>query len=196
MHPSYTSSSSVRITRAPLVAAAVGGRPQQENPYVYRPKSYSRKRTAPEAEIRVSGGPPVRKAKLLLKQEFKGDGGNSLDAAFIDASLEDKTAPFFTFNNKNGRIEIEDDFRLPIGGHFLQRAKKNPQLSSKIEIVSTNNEKIQISIHEGLLKANTNHSKQEQSLDGIVNPFNSSLKDHYSMVIPFIRDYRSGYTPI
>jgi hypothetical protein len=53
-----------------------------------------------------------------------------------------------------------------------------------------------VPIHEALLKANTNHSKVEQSMDGIVNPFDSNLKKYYSDRITFVRDYKSGYTPI
>jgi precorrin-3B methylase len=46
------------------------------------------------------------------------------------------------------------------------------------------------------MKANTNHSKSEQTLEGIINPFNSKLKKQFSETIEFIRDYKSGYTPI
>jgi len=46
-------------------------------------------------------------------------------------------------------------------------------LSHKIEIVSTDNNKLLIPIHESILKANSNHIKQEQSLDGVVNPVNT-----------------------
>jgi hypothetical protein len=74
----------------------------------------------------------VKKTKLQNKQEFKADEGNSLDYTFIEASLEDRTTPFFIFKDESSKIEMEDNFRLPIGGQFQQKAKKNPQLSSKI----------------------------------------------------------------
>ena len=78
----------------------------------------------------------------------------------------------------------------------LSHEKLNPLLSERIDIVSTDNKKVSVPIHQGLLKANTNHSKQEQNLEGIVNPFNSKLKDHFSHNTEFIRDYKSGYAPI
>lgn len=61
-------------------------------------------------------------------------------------------------------MEEEGTFALPLKIELSHKARKNPQLANKIEIVSTDNSKLLISIHEGLLKANTNHSKQEQSL--------------------------------
>ena len=69
-------------------------------------------------------------------------------------------------------------------------------MSHRIEIVSTDNHKLQVPIHESLLKANTSHSKQEKSLDGVVNPFDRELRDTYSQQISFTKDYKSGYTPI
>jgi hypothetical protein len=77
-------------------------------------------------------------------------------------------------------MEQESSFSLPLNLEIINKARKNPQLSNKIEIVSTDNNKLLVSIHEGLLKANTNHSKQELSLEGIVNPINSRLKKQFS----------------
>ena len=93
-------------------------------------------------------------------------------------------------------MQEEVAFQLPLKMGTPSKKNLNAQLSHKIEIVSTDNEKILIPIHQGLLKANTNHSKNEQNLEGIVNPFNSSLKKHFSEEIDFARDYKSGYTPI
>ena len=86
--------------------------------------------------------------------------------------------------------------QLPLKLATSDKVRKNPLLSHQIDIVSTDNEKISISIHEGLLKSNMNHSKQEQTLEGIVNPFNAKLKKQFSDKIQFVRDYKSGYTPI
>lgn len=93
-------------------------------------------------------------------------------------------------------MKEEAFFSLPLKAEESEKSKLNAQLSHKIEIVSTDNEKILIPIHHGFLKANTNHAKQEKTLEGIVNPFNSKLKRHFSDTIQFARDYKSGYTPI
>lgn len=59
----------------------------------------------------------------------------------------------------------------------------------EIEIVSCENTKMKVKIHDGLLKANTSHSKAEQALQGeiISNPFNQELKAKYCELIPFIK---------
>lgn len=48
-------------------------------------------------------------------------------------------------------------------------------LENEIDIISNQNKKISVPIHDGLLKANTNHEKLEKDehfLSKVVNPFN------------------------
>jgi hypothetical protein len=76
-------------------------------------------------------------------------------------------------------MKDESSFCLPLKLEQCSSDRLNTQLSHKIEIVSTDNEKILIPIHQGFLKANTNHSKQEKSLEGVVNLFDIGLKKHF-----------------
>lgn len=76
---------------------------------------------------------------------------------------------------------------------------KNEMLCSQIEIVSCQNAKMQVDIHDSLLKANTNHgskASEDNFFESVPNPYDVAGKKHYSGAIPFMRDYKSGYTPI
>ena len=57
-------------------------------------------------------------------------------------------------------MQQEASFTLPLKLDTYEQRPLNPQLSHRIEIVSTDNHKLAVPIHEGLLKANTSHSKQ------------------------------------
>lgn len=69
----------------------------------------------------------------------------------------------------------------------------------QIAIVSNENEKIDVIIHDGVLNSNISHpkvNKDEHYLQGVVNPFDYNLKNHYLQTTTFQRDYKSGYAPI
>jgi hypothetical protein len=44
-------------------------------------------------------------------------------------------------------MEAEESFSLPLPIEITSKARRNPQLSNKIEIVSTDNSKLMVSIH-------------------------------------------------
>lgn len=197
VHPAYHSDSAIRLTRRPLPHPLTRSLP--DNPYLYKPKSYSRKREPPQDRPSPAHTPPPPNKKFRPSPPLQPifNSLNTLDSSLIETALRDQEPTFFSWpSGESFRKEGGSTFRLPLGTEVSSKARRNPQLSNKIEIVSTDNSKLLISIHEGLLRANTNHSKQEQSLEGIANPFNARLKTHFSNTIPFIREYRSGYAPI
>ena len=72
-------------------------------------------------------------------------------------------------------------------------------IKNEIMIVSNKNQKIQASIHEGLLLANTSHAKltkDQHFLKNVVNPFDYERRDYYLRNIKFEKDYKNGYAPI
>jgi hypothetical protein len=124
-------------------------KPHQENPYVYKPKSYSRKRTNPEEPSLTHTPPPTNKK---FKQSPPAPNNfntlNHLDERAIMKAIQDNNSSFFSWaDGESCPMENENNFTLPLAIEVPLKARRNPQLSNKIEIVSTDNTKIQISIH-------------------------------------------------
>ena len=61
-------------------------------------------------------------------------------------------------------MEEEAKLSLPLRLEGLSEQPCNPQLSKRIEIVETDNHKVSVPVHEGLLKANSSHAKQDKTL--------------------------------
>ena len=72
-------------------------------------------------------------------------------------------------------------------------------MKNQIAIISNDNKKINVIIHDGVLNSNLSHTKvnkDEHFLKGIPNPFDSERKNYFLENINFQRDYKSGYAPI
>ena len=150
VQPSYKSQTAIRITRK--IDNSITGtltRPPKENPYVYKPKSYSRKRNFQESSCAVYT-PQVVGKKIRNGQVVQSSFNcqNILDGKFISLKLQETEGTFFSssFREKQ-RMEEESTFCLPLKIDLSHKARKNPQLANKIEIVSTDNSKLLISIH-------------------------------------------------
>ena len=76
---------------------------------------------------------------------------------------------------------------------------KNSMLTKQIDIISNQNTKISVPVHEGLIKANTGKEKLVKNVgwsENVPNPYSLDKFNCHAKKINFLRDYKTGYAPI